>query len=599
MPGADENLRFTTELKDLFTESWEKIVDHVKEGREKITENLDAVTEKATSSAETITSKMGGLGKTLGVVAAVVAVGGAAYEGWTKFKNLIVTATAESERLEKTLGNILGSSGKAQAALQEIANSSLAKTFGLKDLDEGYANLADHSLRLSEKQLQGIGDLGANTGRQFNQAAEAIIKGGEGRFEQLKSIGVEVVKHHETVNKKLHGLTIGAGGLKGSTEKVKEKIDEVTFSFRGQEKTVKNNEAAIRQYLLTLGTLEGVQGSAEKMQDTITAKQAAYANQVDLLKDALAERFRPEVKANISMMTKWVSTIRAWIEIPVEKKINEEISKIGTLQAELTSSNTKEERRKQILLELKDLNPKITDGISAEKIEYGKLAENIDKVLGGLRDKIVLEQLSKEYNKDISNYYEQQERLEKRKQGLRSKAFDLYPGIATGTGLTDSEKFALIGQQIQSKKDAYYKQHPDKRGYVDPLNDDERALLNANNDIKRQENVVNELLPAYQKFLNKKNFLTGKIDEALGKGLDTSTDKPSPDKPNKREIDTAGLGSVSGGGQIKNINISIGNLIGGNVQMYATTIKQTAKQAGDIVVEGLLTAVNDANLIGN
>jgi hypothetical protein len=49
---------------------------------------------------------------------------------------------------------------------------------------------------------------------------------------------------------------------------------------------------------------------------------------------------------------------------------------------------------------------------------------------------------------------------------------------------------------------------------------------------------------------------------------------------------------------VKNINISIGSLVSGGVNITTNTMKDGMAKAKDIVVEALLTAVNDANLAG-
>ena len=92
--------------------------------------------------------------------------------------------------------------------------------------------------------MRKLGDLASSTGMTFDQLAEAIIDAQVGEFERLKQFGVRARKEGENV----------------------------IFSFKEVETQVKNNNAAIREYLIGLGDYSGVAGSAAAVSDTLGGK---------------------------------------------------------------------------------------------------------------------------------------------------------------------------------------------------------------------------------------------------------------------------------------------------------------------------------------
>ena len=591
----DNDLRFTMELKDEFTAVFNKVKDTVME------------------TVPKLKSSIGGLSKGLAIVGGAAAVGTAVYAGWNMFKSKIADVTKEAEALEKTLGNILGSKGAAKNVITELANTDLTKVFKIKDIDESYTNLANHGLKATLAQMNAIGDLGANTGKGIGAVVNSIITGGEGKIKGLQDLGIDVVKQK---NKK-------AG------------IDNLTLSFRGQTQTIKNSSAAIQEYLLNLGMMPGVQGSMARMNDTVAASENNLSNQIDKVWSSLAERFNPGVIESKNQLSKWVATINSWIEIPIEKKINDQIVQIRILQTELTSSNTSEERRKTLLQELHELNPKITEGIDNEAISYDKLAQNINAVTTALTQKITLANIDKRFSSVLSDYADASGNVANANSSIMQAVYAASPELASRTDLSLGQK------QMEARK--ILKARIKKAGFDSPemelsgmFHDAENGSINVNastlSDFTRigsklnperkdiyslfglekgirlnnqAVDVIKKLNPDIAKMNNEKNTLSSNISKSLGLDSVAGKDKTggldglSNTGNSKTSIDKNGIASVRGGGQIKNITINIQNLVSGGVNLQTITLKEGVSKAKDIVVEGLLTAVNDANLVGN
>lgn len=569
----DDDLRFTMELKDEFTEVFNKIKDTVAE------------------SVPKIKASIGGLGKALAVVGGGLAIGGAVYGAWTMFKNKIADVTKEAEKLENTLGNILGSKGAARNVIQELANSDLTKVFKIKEIDEGYTTLANHGLKATLGQMKAIGDLSAGTGKDFNQVIDAIISGGEGKIQGLQNLGIGVVKNK---NKK-------------------EGIDNLTLSFRGQTETIQNNSKAIQDYLLKLGTIPGVQGSMARSTDTVTASENNLNNQISKIWENLGERFNPSVVESKNTLSKWIGTINSWIAIPTSQKIEEEVVKLQGLKAQLTFTNTSEADRKKILQQVKDIQPDIVDGTKSEKEQLDSLTDSLDKYIGKRREQIALEQLKEANLNDVTSFKEAQA-LQLKSQGKADAAVGMAQALGLDiSGMTQGQaqmaakdfltKRIASGQETNRKVVNLGSGGVGGAGHAEIQSDERRGLKMLEKALVENQKATdeaNKAAPGYQQYLKAQQAIK-KLLPGQGSPLDSvaGTDAKGGVTNTKTSIDKGGIASVHGGGQIKNITINIQNLVSGGVNLQTTTLKEGVSKAKDIVVEGLLTAVNDANLVGN
>lgn len=83
------------------------------------------------------------------------------------------------------------------------------------------------------------------------------------------------------------------------------------------------------------------------------------------------------------------------VEVPVEKKLQDESREVAILVGRLTNSNTQEAERLKILEELKKIAPKIAEGLEAEKLSYERLAENVKVYNDEMVKRIVVAKLTK------------------------------------------------------------------------------------------------------------------------------------------------------------------------------------------------------------
>lgn len=157
------------------------------------------------------------------------------------FGKAVIDTTAQFQKFEAVLTNTLGSNSAAQVALNRITEFASKTPFQVEELTDSFVKLANQGFVPTVNQLRQLGDLAASTGKSFDQLAEALIDAQVGEFERLKEFGIRASKEG----------------------------DKVKFTFKGVETTVKATDSAIRDYILSLGDLEGVSGSTAAISATV------------------------------------------------------------------------------------------------------------------------------------------------------------------------------------------------------------------------------------------------------------------------------------------------------------------------------------------
>lgn len=332
-----------------------------------------------------------------------------------------------------------------------------------------------------------------------------------------------------------------------------------------------------------------------QMADTTSGKMLMLKGKVASLEIAVGERLAPAFKAATDTAMGFVGWLKSLVEIPVEKKLQDEIDRIRVLQGELTSSNTSHQRQVEILRDLKDINPNIVNGINDQSIEYGKLAKNIDKVTGALRNKITIETFDKNNGGILAKYNEASKTFDEADTQAKAIALAALPdSILNRRDLTDNQK-QLIGAKIlqQQSKDLHPPSYWRRLGYRTPY-ETYRDLIgqrNESNDYMKQHG--SEFVHGYGviKALNKS------IDGMLGVGSMVASDIKND--PNKYKgigggDDGSGAGSVAngitgGGPRVININ---GVKFTDKLEIHANTMNEGFEEAERKLEEMFLRILN-------
>lgn len=207
---------------------------------------------------------------------------GAAIEGLKK----LVEVNREFGILKAGLETATGSAQGANDAF--IALQDFAKTtpYDLAQATSAFTQLVNLGLTPSERALKSYGDTSAALGKDLKQMVEAVADAATGEFERLKEFGI----------------------------KSKNQGDTIAFTFKGTTETVKNNAAAIEEYLIKLGEvnfdgamkkrMESLDGAIANLGDSWDAffYNLGQAGATDVLKDSFTAvgRALDEVNAMLS-----------------------------------------------------------------------------------------------------------------------------------------------------------------------------------------------------------------------------------------------------------------------------------------------------------
>lgn len=223
---------------------------------------------------------IGGFIKALGPVGTAIA-GAFTVTAIVGFAKSIFEVTAQFQKLEAVLKNTLGSSSAAYAAMSDIQEFAKTTPFSVDELTSSFVKLANQGFRPSMDQMRKLGDLASSTGKSFDQLAEAIIDAQVGEFERLKEFGVRASKSG----------------------------DMITFSFKGVETQVRNNNEAIQQYLLSLGDYEGVAGSAAAVSGTLGGKVNNLGDAWDKFLVSIGESLGPILATALDVTAEFMDKI--------------------------------------------------------------------------------------------------------------------------------------------------------------------------------------------------------------------------------------------------------------------------------------------------
>jgi len=162
------------------------------------------------------------------------------------FGKELVNTIAKFEKYNIILENTLGSQEKAARAMEMVKDFAASTPFSVDELTDAFIRLTNQGFQPSKEEMTKMGDLASSTGKQFIQLAEAILDAQTGEFERLKEFGIKA---------KVNG-------------------DKIAFSFKGQTVEVNNTAESIRNYIVSLGELEGVAGANAKIAESLAGKMS-------------------------------------------------------------------------------------------------------------------------------------------------------------------------------------------------------------------------------------------------------------------------------------------------------------------------------------
>lgn len=224
--------------------------------------------KKAESSFSGFSSSIKAIGASL--------VAGFSISSLSNFGKEVINITAEFQKFEAVLTNTLGSNSAAQNSLKDISEFAAKTPFSVAELTGSFVKLANQGFVPTTEELRKLGDLASSTGKSFDQLAEAVLDAQTGQFERLKEFGVKASK---------------AG-------------DQITFSFKGVQTQTKFTNDAIKDYLLSLGDVNGVSGAMASISGTLGGQISNLGDSWDSFMRTLGEGNKGALNDSVSLLDK-------------------------------------------------------------------------------------------------------------------------------------------------------------------------------------------------------------------------------------------------------------------------------------------------------
>jgi hypothetical protein len=223
----------------------------------------------------------GGFNKVIGTIGPAVA-GAFSAAAIVGFAKQVIAVTSEFQKLSAILTNTLGSKSAAAAAISSIKEFAAQTPFSVAELTQSFVKLSNAGFTPTVTQLRKLGDLASSTGKDFDMLAEAIIDAQTGEFERLKEFGIKSSKSG----------------------------DQVTFTFKGVQTQVKNTNDAIKNYLVSLGDVQGVSGSMAAISETLGGQISNLGDAYDGLLNTIGERLAPVYSTALSITASFLTSLK-------------------------------------------------------------------------------------------------------------------------------------------------------------------------------------------------------------------------------------------------------------------------------------------------
>lgn len=212
----------------------------------------------------------------------------------------------EYARFEATLRNATGSSeeaAKAMKMLQQLAKDTPAS---VSEWTESYIKLVNRGIKPTTDELTAMGDIAMSQGKDIDQFIEALLDAMTGENERLKEFGITASKNGKTT----------------------------AYTFRGVTTEVQNTDMAIKNYILSLGKLQGVQGSMATQMNELAGLESNLGDQMESIYNKIGKKLEPVIKSFMGTLGKIMGTISGYLD-STNEKFEDQIGKVISLQTKL------------------------------------------------------------------------------------------------------------------------------------------------------------------------------------------------------------------------------------------------------------------------
>lgn len=268
--------------------------------------------DAGTKAAKDTEKQYNVLGNTMGNMQSMIA-GAFSVGAVLQLGKAVFAVTAEFEKMRAVLTTALGSGSAAERAMLMIQEFAAKTPFSVAELTEAYVKFANRGLKLTNKEMEALGDLASSTGKSFDQLTEAALDAMTGENERLKEFGITAQRTGETTQ----------------------------YTFKGVTTEVKNSSAAINEYLISLGKVEGVSGAAAAISETLTGRISNLDDSFDQLFLTIGSQQTGVFGETISLIDGIVNSITFLISTTNQLGKKESSEAVEQYAVEITKQFTK------------------------------------------------------------------------------------------------------------------------------------------------------------------------------------------------------------------------------------------------------------------
>lgn len=284
---------------------------------------------------------------------------------WQYLKNIGTQAyntRKEFATYEAVLKNATGSTKAAASAMKMIQTLAADTPASVAEWTQAYIKLINRGITPTKDELIQMGDIASSQGKDIDQFIEALLDAMTGENERLKEFGITAEKNGETT----------------------------AFTFRGVTTEVQNTDQAIKNYILSLGKLQGVQGSMAIQMEELAGLESNLGDQMDAIYNKIGKKLEPAIKSFMGFLGNSMGKLSSMLDTSTESfekqydkvfVLEEKVPQLTQRYNELTSKTglSKDEQAELNTL-MKELS-RIMPGAISGWDEYGNiLSINTDKI---------------------------------------------------------------------------------------------------------------------------------------------------------------------------------------------------------------------------
>ena len=244
-----------------------------------------------------------------GVIAPLGAIFGAAGLGSIgAIGSKVIGTSAEFERFQTVLETLEGSSEKAKASMDWVANFAAKTPYELNGVTDAFVKLKAYGIDPQAGALAAAGDAAAAMGKPLEQAVEAMADAMTGENERLKEFGIkaEVAGNDIVYRWQENGKAMVATAKKNSREQIQATIegiwngryggamDKLSGTWDGMWSNLQDTFTKVFKMIGDAGIFDVLKGELKGVLDALAAMEAdgslkAFAQTVS---DELVSAFR-------------------------------------------------------------------------------------------------------------------------------------------------------------------------------------------------------------------------------------------------------------------------------------------------------------------